>query len=301
MTHEDDWDEFEDGADGGDDWDESATHTEASKEPAVELDPEDPVEFPDQFYRVQASYEHDGEEIKSGTDIHIKCGNCAAWDAPLKARGNKPLCRPGQPFVLPASEGEEPLKWRMQEDRYSCQTHFIPRDMEDLLSYLTDDLAQVKMLLWSFPAITQLVKLQQRIRTYHEKRGGDPEKSFNTLVDFMLLFNSTQQQDLVRPFIKRVVVGLTASKRNKPKRAKTKFKVGDVVSWEVQPGKRVEGFILRSGGRNKLITIVVAAPHVQVLCPGTTKPVQWQRPLNEWEQMNPRIESSTPTVDSRDG
>jgi len=298
----DDWDDMPlDDQEDETDWDESAeTETveevEAPADPPVEVDPEDPIVFPEQFYEVQSSYEQGDQVIDAGTSIQIKCENCAVWEAPLQARGGKPLCRPGQPFLLPAKEGEEPVKWRMQRDRYSCQEHFIPQDMQDVLQFLTDDIDQVRMLLWCFPTLAKFVKLQNRVKRFHAKHGGDAEKTINALLDFVVLFESEQQIQLVKPFIKRVVDGLAATK--KPRRTgKASFKAGDEVSWEAQPGVRVQGFIRSIGGRNKNVTIIVTDPYVQKLAPGSTqKALQWQRPVTEWKQMSPEKVSSIPVV-----
>ena len=278
---------------------EEATEQDAAPEPQVELDPEDPIEFPEQFYDVQEDYEHEGQTIAAGTSVPIKCANCAAWEAPLQARGGKPLCRPGQSFGLPVKAGEEPKKWRMQENRYSCQTHFIPKDMEDVLPLLTNDPDQVKMLLWAFPAVAALVKLIERIQQHHKKVGGDPEKSLNRTIDFLLLFRSQQQQQLVKPFIKMVSKQLTERKPKKLARRKDSFKSGDNVSWEVagSSGARAEGFIQTIGGRGNLVTIIVAGPSVQVLCPDSTQnAIRWQRPVPEWKEMDPKVLSTTPIV-----
>jgi len=299
----DDWDDVdvdeEDTAEDTEGWDDETDPNEDTEaEPEVELDPEDPLKFPTQYYTVQVPYQQDDQTIEAGTDIEIKCGNCAAWDAPLKARGNKPLCKPGAPCVLPASDGQEPKHWRMQDDRYSCQTHFIPKDMEDVLTHLTDDPDQVRMLLWAFPAIAQFVKLQQRIRQFHAKRGGDPEKSIDNVLDFMQLFNSAQQQELVRPFIKRVVDGLSQSRKKKPGPSRTAFRSGDSVTWEIQPGKSVEGFILSIGGRGKCVTIMVHGESVRALAPDGehSGSIQWKRPVEEWKKMNPKLIASAPLV-----
>lgn len=308
-NHDDgDWDDFETSEDGGSDLNnEESIETEGAKtEPEIEMDPEDPVQFPDQFYKVQQNYQHEGETIEAGTDIQIKCGNCAAWDAPLKAREDKPLCRPGLPFLLPSQDGEEPQRWRMQEDRYSCQTHFIPKDMEDVLQFFTGDLDQIRMLLWSFPVLVRFVKLQQRIIKHHEKNGGDAEKSINTVIDFMVLFSSEEQMKLVKPFVKRIADGLVETRRTKKKkktRKRTAFRPGDEVSWQTEAGKEVRGFIRTIGGRNKNVTIIVTAPYVEVLTPGAEQnAIQWQRPVAEWKQMNPQKVAATPVMtDQQDG
>ncbi len=275
-----------------------AEKPEEVPEPQVELDPEDPIEFPDQFYDVQEEYEYEGRTVQVGTSVQIKCANCAAWEAPLQARGGKPLCRPGQSFGLPVKVGEEPKKWRMQANRYSCQTHFIPKDMDDVLTLLTDDADQVKMLMWTFPTIVKLVKLVKRVQQHHEKNGGDPEVSLNHVIDFLLLFRSEQQHDLVKPFIKMVSKQLSTKKPKAPARRKDSFKSGDSVSWDIPgTGKRAEGFILTIGGRGNLVTIMVTGESIKLLNPDATQPaVKWRRPVQEWKDMNPRIELTAPLV-----
>lgn len=265
-------------------------------EPEVELDPEDPVEFPDQFYDVQEDYDHAGQTIEAGTSVQIKCGNCAAWEAPLTARGGKSLCRPGQQFGLPVKAGEEPKTWRMQEDRYSCQTQFIPKDMEDVLALLSSDADQVRMLLWAFPTIAKMVKLIDRIQKHHETAGGDAEISLNNVIDFVMLFRSEQQQQLVKPFVKMVHTQLAERKVKKPARRKNAFKAGDNVSWQMDNG-RAEGFIQAIGGRGNLVTILVAGPSVQLLVPGSDQPaIRWKRSATEWRKMDPRVLATTPIV-----
>ncbi|KKN30882.1 hypothetical protein LCGC14_0829570 [marine sediment metagenome] len=294
QEDEDDWSDI-----GGseEDGNEDVAAVAEATEPPVEVDPEDPVQFPEQYYDVQMTYHVGDETIKAGTSVPIRCSNCAAWEAPLAARGGKSLCRPGKPFELPVKKGEDLRQWFMQEDRYSCQTHFIPQDMEDVLPMLTEDQDQIRILLWAFPVITKLVQLQNRIRKHCSKNDLDAEKYINTVVDFMLLFSSAQQQKLIKPFIKAVAKGLaTRKKKKKLPRKKSSFRAGDQVVWEVWPGQSIEGYISSIGGRNKNVTIVVSPPHTELLAPGSTKPVRWQRPVAEWKKMKPQKLDSLPLL-----
>lgn len=296
----DDWEDV-DVTEGDSDWEDESEEQVDETEPQIEVDPNDPVRFPEKFYTVQMAYEQAGKVIEAGTDIQVKCANCAAWDAPLGARNGKPLCRPGRTAIV--NVDGDAHEWRMAEERYSCQMHFIPKDMDEFLQHMRDDLEYVKMLRWSWPAIQKLVKLQERVQSYCGRNNRDADKTINSVLDFVALFTSQQQIDYTKPFVKAIIEGLQQTKP-KTTRRRSAFQPGDVVSWEVSPGgPRAEGFIRTIGrGRNANIIILVSGEHVQTLSPEeTSSNIQWQRPLAEWKKMDPQRVAATPVVSDQDG
>jgi len=271
--------------------------TEAAGAPEVELDPEDKVNVPEYHYTVQHDFEQDGEVVSAGTELVVKCKYCAVWKTPLEARGGKPLCAPGVKTDVEVNGTKH--KWHMHEDRYSCQVHFVPKDVGDVLTHITANQFDLQMLRWSFTAITHLVKLQERLRAhYTKKKLPGVEKAIDNVIDFATLFTSEEQIAYVRPYIDYAREALKAAGKKKQGRRNTKFKSGDEVAWDNTAGPgRVRGFITSAGGATRLMTFMVHDENVAMLAPGNEgKALVWKRSQAEWMKLNPELICATPVV-----
>ena len=290
---EDNWDDVVD----EEEEEEEESEAEEAEDPEVELDPEDKVNVPEYYYTVQRDFPQDDTVIPAGTRIPVKCKYCAVWETPLEARGGKPLCAPGVKTDVTIKGAKH--KWHMNKERYSCQTQFVPKDIEDVLTHITANPVDLRMLRWSFPAIKQLVKLQDRIRTYFMKnRLSDAEKTVDNVIDFATLFTSVEQIDYVRPYVDSVKDALRAANRKKALRRGTKFRTGDEVEWDNTAGDgRIHGFISSIGGATRLMTFMVHGENVAMLDPGNTSPVlMWKRSQAEWMKLNPKLICATPVI-----
>lgn len=283
---------------GNENWDdvvEEETAVEVA-DPEVELDPEDGVNVPQYYYTTQTDFEQDGEVIPAGTKIPVKCKYCAVWETPLAVRGDRPLCGPGVKTGVTIAGAKH--RWRMNEDRYSCQAHFVPKDIGDVLTYITADPVDVQMLQWTFPIVKHLVKLQERIRRYYKSKNLEgAEKAVDNAIDFATLFTSQEQADYVRPYVNSAREAIKAAKKSRIRRG-SQFRAGDEVEWDNTAGAgRVRGFISSIGGAARLMTLMVHGENVQLLDPGNTSPaLLWKRPQVEWLKLNPKLLGATPVV-----
>jgi hypothetical protein len=287
-TEEENWDDFDEETEDTDQDEEVGTEDKTTGDkteagPSVDVDPDDTVTFPPQYYTTMVSYLDGDQEVPAGTQLQVKCENCAVWETPLEARGGKPLCKPGYPIEVKTDEGEE-RKWRMAAHRFSCQKHFVPKEIEDALSYVTSDVDLVRGLAWAFPAIEAFGKLQDRIRKHAEKNGlGDQTETIETVAEFMMLFRSYEQAQYVKPLIKHVHKNLQAKKKPASK-AKSSFQPGAEVEWDdAGSGQRVSGTIRTIGGPKKLITLLVSGEDAAALKPKYAQ--KWQEE-NEGESLN---------------
>lgn len=312
---EDNWDDFDDEGETAEPAEEPPAE-EPAEDPApqVDVDPEDTNAFPPQYYTTMLPYEEGGQEIPAGTQIQVKCENCAVWEAPLAARDGKPLCKPGYPIEVKTSEGEE-RKWRMAAHRFSCQNHFVPKDIEDVLAYVTADPDMVRCLAWAFSAIESFCKLQDRIRKHAEKSDlGDQTEIINTVAEFILLFQSQEQAQYVKPLIKHVHKNLQAKHKPKAtKKAKASFQPGAEVDWDDPgSGQRVSGTICTIGGPKRLITLLVSGEGAAALKPQYAEKwqaehdgeslsnlvIQVRYSYNEWkDERNPAVKSEAVVFD----
>lgn len=322
---EENWDDFDDDA-SDDDASEEEDLTEepvsaqdddqdvpAQESVQVDVDPEDTTAFPPQYYTTSVDYDDGGKTIPAGTQIQVKCDNCAVWETPLAARDGKPLCKPGTPIQVETSEGEE-RKWRMAAHRFSCQNYFVPKDLEDVLTYVTNDVEYVRCLAWAFPAIEAFCKLQDRIRAHAEKNGlGDQTATIDSVAEFLLLFRTQEQAQYIKPFIKYVYKNLKAKSKPKSKTSKSSFQPGAEVEWDdLGSGQRVSGTIRTVGGPKKLITLLVSGESAASLKPKYAE--KWQAEhegesisnlvihvrysYNEWkEERNPAVKSEAVVFD----
>lgn len=290
----DDWEDVEE-------WEEE-DHVD-TEEPRVELDPDDALSVPQQYYTVQGGYKDlDGSEVEPGEQVEVKCGNCAVWEAPLKARSGKALCYPGRKIEI-ENDGDSRI-WRMNSDRHSCQKYFVPRDMEGMLELITRNPSDLMVLRWAFPAIIKLVALQQRILTYYEKHELDgAEKAIDRVFDLVTLFSSEEQIDYVKPFILSVEKAVKAAQKRKTRR-KTRFRAHDVVTWDdTASGERVEGHVVSIS--RKFVRLEVRGENVKSLRPELAKKALAESPtrstadlrlplkldLTTWRKRNPELAS----------
>jgi len=206
------------------------------------------------------------------------------WQRPLDALQGKPLCEPGaQIEVVVNKETDETQMWRMSADRHSCQKYFVPHELADILDSVSGDATQVKMLSWAFPAIIKLVALQARIKKDAAKHG---IPNVTTIVDyavnFAIPFTSEQQVELVKPFIFNIRKALAAKQKPTKVTKTAAFSTGDEVTWLLEPGadRRAQGFIRSIGGRQRLVTLMVAGAHARALQPSYA---------DEWQENNPGL------------
>jgi hypothetical protein len=271
---------------------------EADNDPELELDPEDSVNVPEYYYTVQSDFtQEDGAVVSAGTEIPVKCKHCAVWETPLAARGGKPLCAPGVKTDVTIAGAQH--RWHMNAERYSCQAHFVPKDIAEVLTHITLNPIDAQMLRWSFPVVKQLVKLQERIRSYYKKNGLEgAEKAVDNVIDFATLFTSQEQATYVQPYVTKTLEALKAINKKKTKRRGAQFRSGDEVEWDNSAGPgRVRGFISSIGGAARLMTFMVHDENVQLLDPGNTrKALMWKRPQAEWLKLNPELIGATPVV-----
>jgi len=288
---EEEMDEEESEEEDDESWDEE--EEASTEEVPVDIDPEDESIFPERFYTTTTNGPVNGKDVPAGTQISVRCENCAVWKTPLSACGGKALCKPGLPAVVPLGEdGTETHKWRMAPHRFSCQQYFIPTELSEVLTHVTADPDYVRGVLWAFPAIKALTKLQERIASYYEKHNlGDPTKTTEGVLDFALLFSSPEQAEYVKPFVKYVYENIKKRRTTAAARPKAAFQAGAEVTWDDPgTGKRVSGIIRSIGGAQRLITLLVSGVDAQTLQPEFAA---------DWLEKNPDTSINVLTVQMR--
>lgn len=288
------------------------TSAPAPEDVPIELDPEDPDAVPEQFYTVQYGYEKGDTTVEPGTQIEVKCADCALWEAELSAFGGKPLCAPGVRTTVQIKDQE--FNWRMHEGRYSCQSRFVPMELDGLLEYVTADAHDTKILLMAIATAKRVVQLQDRVRKYCARNGLEnrEQQMLRNMLDVLVMFDSLEQIKYVEPFLSHAYKLLKAKEqqRKAPTQAKKQiFRGGDQVSWlSRQGGPRVSGMIRVVKNGQKTIVVTASGKNAQTLQPTAADAWQEQNPDAHistfrieveydkvlWKKLDPQQKASTP-------
>lgn len=317
---ETDWNESEDNEGHTEDPAPTETHnTTETSEATVDVEAEDSVRFPSQYYTTVEDYEYGGRPVPAGSNIEVACENCGVWETPLDALDGKSLCKPGLPVQVKDAEGQE-TTWQMAPQRFSCQNYFIPQEMEDLLSFVTDDVDQLRYLSWVFPTIEAFCKFQDRVRKHAEKSGiKDPSQLVDNAANFAMMFQTSEQAKYVKPFIKAIYKHLQAKYQPKsaPKgKGKSTYVAGAEVEWDdLGSGQRVSGVIRAVGGAKRLITLLVSGDSAAALQPEYAEKWQTEHPdaliddlviqvrynFKDWrDERNPAVKAAAVVFDEFD-
>lgn len=266
---EDDDGEDDDGEEATDQ-DDDAVENDDEEEPEDDQDDTDEV-VPPQYYTVVNGFSLDGEDYQPGQKIEVKCRFCAMWNTPLAAKGGKPMCYPGLKTSFNISD-DETAEWRMQEDRFSCQQHFVPLDIPEVVQYFKADADDVAALKFALPIATAITNAQTKFEKYIEKSNIDATKAddlLDTINNFAHVFTTSEQIDYVRPLISFLLKKLRAKQRRQgaaPGR-RASFVAGDEVLWTGRNGQELRGLVLKAGGPKKTITLMVQGKTAEVLYP----------------------------------
>ena len=186
-------------------------------------------------YVVQRGFTLEGTVYRVGDVIPVKCKFCALWK---RKYGGIVRCYPDKQY----SDGVV-----MHEDKFSCESHFICRELEPELHVLLRmsyaEAAAARRMLIGYRLVTDAASWLdgQFLQLSHAKK----IEIFKTSKGFITSFTSTEQLDFLKRFL-RQYVGLLRKRdqrRNKPKRLIVK--PGNWVEWcEPIENRFVRGIVL---------------------------------------------------------
>jgi hypothetical protein len=307
------WDDLDDLDEDSEDIEDEVDDSDGSEdedEPEDDQDDTDEV-VPPQYYTVVNGFSLDGEDYQPGQKIEVKCRFCAMWNTPLAAKGGKPMCYPGLKTSFNISD-DETAEWRMQEDRFSCQQHFVPLDIPEVVQYFKADADDVAALKFALPIATAITNAQTKFEKYIEKSNIDATKAdelLDTINSFAHVFTTSEQIEYVRPLISFLLKKLRAKQRRQgaaPGR-RASFVAGDEVLWTGRNGQELRGLVLKAGGPKKTITLMVQGKTAEVLYPKQVAQRRQDDPnarvafkyevlIADFNTMNPKVTSEAMMV-----
>lgn len=219
------------------------------------------------YYTVQQSYQDEDNVVLAGTDIEIKCSNCAMWDQVVNThiKTKQPMCRYGRKIAVTV-DGKR-IVWGMHPDRHSCQIWFLPKDLGLAISEIPQDRSEAFAARNVLYVVKHLIQNRQKVQKWYQQYDpkSNSDEAFDKFLPYLGAFETKEQYRWFRPLLRQLIY-LYKEKRRRHRMRQNAFFKGDVVSWrDPDSGQRLRGKILTVGGRLGEVTLAVDRDYAQRL------------------------------------